>query len=315
MSEGITPDSVPPRRAPRFEVEPYRPDGVAPPGGLALLVIGVLGTAAALGLVLSFAVEQFYLIVIFPLLAGALLGAAGRALVRAGRVRSPAVVCAVAALGGVAMMFFMHYFDYLHNRDNPAWQGMPPANVLEYIDLEAQAGVVVGENGNNDLNLGYVGSYIYFVFETALAAGFAVGIARGPALDPFCRNCNGWKTGRTLAGLPHVPLHVAVEAVQTGALLDLLETGVPLGGGYNTLFLKVFTCPRCTGEGTVVAAVEQMTTDSRGRRYTKLLGRTTYPGEVLALTDEYSPWLRPRVAPEADKNPPGTRSEDIRPAP
>ena len=183
MSEDITSNAIPsypaeaPRRAPRFDVEPYQPDGVAPPGGLAFLMVGVLGTAAALGLVLSYAVEQFYLILVFPLLAGALLGGAGRALVRAGRVRSPAVAATVAALGGVAMMFFMHYFDYLHNLNNPGWQGAPAANVLEYIDIEAQEGVVVGENGNNDINLGYVGSYLYFAFETILAAGVAAGIA------------------------------------------------------------------------------------------------------------------------------------------
>ena len=207
----------------------------------------------------------------------------------------------------------MHYFDYRYNINNPAWQGVPPASVLEYIDLEAQAGVVVGENGNNDINLGYVGSYIYFVVETVLAAGFAVGIARGPALEPFCRNCNGWKTGRTLAGLPHVPPNVAVEAVQAGALLDLLETGAPLGGGYG-LFLKIFPCPRCTAEGTVVAAVERITTDSRGRRTTKLFGKTVYPGEVLALIDDYTPRRPPPAARDGGNRPPATRGEDIRPA-
>ena len=189
----------------------------------------------------------------------------------------------------------------------------PAANVLEYIDIEAQEGVVVGENGNNDINLGYVGSYLYFAFETILAAGVAAGIARGSALDPFCRNCNGWKTGRTLAGLPHVPQHVAVEAVEAGALLDLLETGVPMGRGHNSQFLKVVVCPRCSGEGTVVAMVERITTDSRGRRSTKRFGKTVYPGEVLARIDEHSPWLHPRVVPGAENSPPETRREDIRP--
>ena len=319
--EDVTPNPAEPpspRRAPRFDVEPYRPDGVAPPGGLALLVGGVLGTAAALGFVLGFVEQWFYLIIVFPVVAGALLGAAGRGLVRAGRVRSPAVAGAVAALGGVAMMFFMHYFCYLRDLPNINRKGASPPSVFEYIDLEAQVGVVIGENGANEINLGYIGSYLYFAVETALAAGFALAIARGPALDPFCRNCNEWKTGRTLAGLPHVPPHVAVEAVQSGALLDLLETGVPLGGGYNTLFLKVFLCPRCGGEGTVVAAVESVTTDSRGRRYTKLLGRTVYPGEVLPLIDDYTR-LRPpirgqSIAKDADNNSPETRGEDIRPA-
>ncbi len=318
MSEDITSNAIPsypaeaPRRAPRFDVEPYQPDGVAPPGGLAFLMVGVLGTAAALGLVLSYAVEQFYLILVFPLLAGALLGGAGRALVRAGRVRSPAVAATVAALGGVAMMFFMHYFDYLHNLNNPGWQGA--GRQRPGIHRYRGPG---GRGRRRKRQQRHQPRLRRLVPLLRLRDDPGGGRRRrhraGSALDPFCRNCNGWKTGRTLAGLPHVPQHVAVEAVEAGALLDLLETGVPMGRGHNSQFLKVVVCPRCSGEGTVVAMVERITTDSRGRRSTKRFGKTVYPGEVLARIDEHSPWLHPRVVPGAENSPPETRREDIRP--
>jgi hypothetical protein len=324
MSEGLPSNPVPPDLAaqlpaPRFDVEPYRPDGVAPLGGLAVLLGGVLATAAALGVVLGFVGQWFYLIILFPVIAGVLLGAAGRGLVRAGRIRSPAVVGTVAGVGGVAMMFTMHYFSYMSALQKLNWQGPPPISFFQYIDAEARDGVVVAGEGANEFNLGYVGSYLYFALEALLAAGFAFALARGPAQEPFCRSCNTWKKGRTLAGLPNVPLHVAVDAVQSGALLDLLETGVPLGGGYNTQFLKLFACPRCGGEGTVVAAVETATTDSRGRRATRLLGRTIYPGEMLARVGDHSPDRRPLSA--SQPIPKGTDnlslenpSDDVRPA-
>ena len=304
-------------RAPRFDVEPFQPDGGVPPAGFLLLVGGVLATAAFLGFLLAVAVESFYLVVLFPIIAGALLGGAGRGLVRAGRIRSPAVAGTVAAVAGLAMMFLMHYFCYIHDLYNAGLVGAPPINVFQYINLEAHEGVLIGENGANGINLGYVGSYIYFAFETLLAVGFAVGLAYGPAAEPFCRSCNRWKQGRTLAALPHVPQRVAVDAVEVGALLDLLDTGVPIGGGNNNQFLKVFACPQCGGAGTVAAAVEQITMDSRGRGRTKLLGRSVYPGEVLALIEEYSPWRRPPAASEAaprdvDDRPSELRRDDVR---
>ena len=290
----ITPNRSPADPAPRFDAEPFRPDGVVPPGGLALLLAGVALTAVALGFILSYVGQWFYMPIIFAIVAGGLLGAAGRALVTAGRVRGPTVAGTVAALGGVGMMFAMHTFDCLRDLNLPAGQGVSPAVVFQYIDLEAQAGVVIGDVGNNNgLNLGYVGSYIYFAVETVLAAGLAFALTRGAAAVPFCRECNVWKRPRPLAALPHVPAAVAVEALRAGALLDLLDTGAPAAGA-DHLTLKAAVCPRCGGDGSVVAMVERLTVDSRGRRHLKILGQYVYPGQVLALLDTYLPRNLPR---------------------
>jgi hypothetical protein len=286
-SDEITPDSTPPA-PPRFDAEPFRPDGAVPPGGLALLLGGVALTALALGFVLSFVGQWFYLPIIFPIFAAMLLGGAGRVLVRAGKVRSPGVAGLIAALGGLGMMFFMHYFDCLLALNFVNWQAVTPTIVFRYIDWVAQSGVVIGEDGNNGVNLGYVGSYIYFALEAVLATGFALVITKGAAAVPFCRGCNVWKQPRTLAGLPHVPPTVAVEALRAGALLDLLDTGTPTAGGHP-LNLKAAVCPRCGADGSVVAAVEQITIDSRGRRHVKVIGQYVYPGQVLTLLDQYAP--------------------------
>jgi hypothetical protein len=317
-SDEVTPDipSDSPRRAPRFDSEPFRPDGVVPPAGLFLLLGGVAAMAAALGCVLGFVGPWMYLVVLFPIAAGALLGGVGRALVAAGRVRNAAVAGTIAGIGGFAMIFAMHYFDYIRDLNTVDWRGMPPANVFDYIDIEAQAGVVIGENPNNGFNLGYAGSYIYFAFEAVLASAFAFGIARGGALAPYCHTCKRWKKPRSLASLPHVPAGVAVEALRAGALLELLETGTPVVTSFG-LNLKAFACPRCGGDDTIVAVVEQITTDARGRRMTRAIGQYVYPGEVLALVEDYLPQRQPRLPRPIRRgggdNPPGTRSEDIRP--
>jgi hypothetical protein len=295
-SNEITPESLSPaavaspQQAPRFDAEPFRPDGVVPFSGLVLLLVGVALTATALGFSLSFIGQWFYMPIVFPLAAGMLLGGAGRFLVRAGKVRSQTVAGIIGGLGGLGMMFSMHYFDCLTAINFRNWQAVTPVVVFRYIDFAAQDGVVIGEGANNGFNLGYVGSYIYFAVEAALAVGFTTVVAKGAAALPFCRGCNVWKEPRTLAGLPHVPADVAVEALRAGALLDLLDTGTPTGGGHP-LNLKASVCPRCVGDGTVVAGVERITIDSRGRRQVKVIGQYVYPGQVLALLDQYRPQL------------------------
>lgn len=288
-SDEITPTApaAPPAQAPRFDAEPFRPDGVAPLGGLALLLIGVALTAITLGFLLSFIGQWFYMPIVFPIVAALLLGATGRALVRAGKVRSQAVAGTIGALGGLGMMYSNHYFDCLLALNFVNWQAVTPIIVFRYIDWVAQGGVVIGDVGNDGINLGYVGSYIYFALEAALATGFAFAITKGAAALPFCRGCKVWMQPRTLAGLPHVPENVAVEALQAGALLDLLGAATPVGG--HPLNLKAVVCPRCGDNGSVVAMVERITMDSRGRRHVKVVGQYVYPGEVLALLDQYHP--------------------------
>jgi hypothetical protein len=292
-SNEITPDSTPPapvaspQPAPRFDAEPFRPDGVVPLGGLALLLVGAALTAIALGFVLSFVGQWFYMPIIFPIIAAFLLGGAGRVLVRAGKVRSPAVAGTIGALGGLGMMYSNHYFDCLLALNFVNWQAVTPRIVFSYIDFVAQGGVVIGDVGNDGINLGYIGSYVYFALEAVLAAGFAFVVTKGAAAVPFCRACNVWKQPRTLAGLPHVPPAVAVEALRAGALLDLLDTGTPTAGGHP-LNLKASVCPRCGGDGSVVAGVERITVDSRGRRQVKVIGQYVYPGQVLTLLDQYA---------------------------
>jgi len=291
-----TPDREPPGPPRRFDAEPFRPDGVVPLGGLALLLVGVALTAVTLGFVLSFVGQWLYLPIIFAMVAGTLLGGAGRALGSAGRIRNSVVAGTVAALGALGMMYSMHYFDYHREIGNPAWQGRPPDNVFQYIDLEAQAGIVLRKleppgafpGVNPGFNLGYVGSYVYFGLETFLAAGIALAIARTGASAPFCRACGAWKKVRTLAGLPFVTLQTAVAAVREGAVLDLLDAGAPLGRG-DKLFLVVFVCPRCGGDGTVVVAVKQITVHPNGGKSHKIVGHSLYPGEVLALLDKQMP--------------------------
>jgi hypothetical protein len=300
-SDEITPNTTPPApaaapvQAPRFDAEPFRPDGVAPLGGSALLLVGVALTAIALGFVLSFVGQWFYMPIVFPIIAAFLLGGAGRVLVRAGKVRSQAVAGTIGALGGLRMMYSNHYFDCLIALNFINWQAVTPRIVFKYIDFVAQAGVVIGDvgnNGNDGINLGYVGSYVYFALEAALAAGFAFVVTKGAAAVPFCRACNVWKQPRTLVGLPHVSPAVAVEALRAGALLDLLDTGTPTAGGH-LLNLKASVCPRCGGDGSVIAGVERITVDSRGRRRVKVIGQYVYPGQVLTLLDQYAPQPSP----------------------
>jgi hypothetical protein len=273
--EAVTPEPMPlPARPapPRFDAVPYEPDGGAPAGGVALLLAGTLGAAALIGLGVSFLHEYFYIVLFMPMLMGGLVGLAGVGLVRAGKVRNPGVATVIGVLGGVAVMFFMHYWDALR---------FLAGDLLDYLDLRATAGVTISHTGGGQggMNLGYVGSWIYWVVETAIAAAIAGVVVRLPTASPFCAACGVWKEARPLGSL-EAPLPVAKSAVEEGEVARLMECRRPAAA--QGLRLQAHVCPRCEHDGEVEITLENVLRNPKGQNQTVTVTRTTYPGDVLS---------------------------------
>lgn len=96
----------------QFEVSPYRADGGFPVWG-AIQLMGVLGTAGILlGAMASFISSYFWLIVLFPLAIGLILGVVGSMCLKRFKVRSPKVCGVIGFLAGCFAMLAMHYVDY-----------------------------------------------------------------------------------------------------------------------------------------------------------------------------------------------------------
>lgn len=294
VPSAITPEPVPeeaPPPPPRFEVQPYTPDGNFPPLGLALTLGGGLAAAVLVGFLASFIAQWFYLVILFPFLIGMALGGIGMAFIKVGKLRNPLLAGIAAGLSGVMAMGAMQYFNYQRTLDTAAKTLAVDRSELEsqisfaqYIDLRAKEGVTISRAGHNKdkgMNLGYVGSYIYWLVEMTIVAGTAWAMMRKSAAAPFCVSCNSWKNERSLAMLTVPAEDMAVQAVQEGDVVSLLACAGPLQP--VGLLLKTAVCPHCGAEGEVDITLERVTKNSKGQQQKTTVTRATYPGEVLSF--------------------------------
>lgn len=285
------PDPVPEEASPpppRFTVEPYVPDGNFPPLGLALTLGGGLAAAVLVGFLASVIGQWFYLVILFPCLIGLALGGVGMTFIKAGKLRNPLLAGVAAALSGVMAMGTTHYVNYQRFVDNVAKTlGVEHAELEKhlsfatYIDLRATEGVTISRAAHNDkgMNLGYVGSYIYWLVEMAVVAGIAWAMMRTTAAAPFCVGCNTWKNERRLAEMTVADEDMALRAVQEGEVIRLLQCGQPIQA--KGLVIKAASCPHCGAEGEVDITLDRLTKNAKGEWSATTLTRTTYPGEVL----------------------------------
>jgi hypothetical protein len=291
-----TPSAIPsessaeatPVAPPHFQTEPFVPDGNFPPLGLALTLGGGLAAAVLVGFLASVIGQWFYLVILFPCLIGAALGGVGMAFIKIGKLRNPLLAGIAAGLSGIMAMGTMHYVNYQRALDAVAKKLPVDRDKLEehigfakYLDLNAQEGVTIGRAARNDkgMNLGYAGSYIYWLAEIFVVAGVAWVMMRKTAAAPFCADCNTWKNEQPLAMVMAPSEELAVRAVEEGDVVSLL----PFAGPIQTegLLLKTAVCPRCGADGEVDVALDRLTKNSKGQQQTTTVTRTTYPGELL----------------------------------
>jgi hypothetical protein len=215
---------TPPTPLPKFNVSRYRPDGGFAISGMGMLISALVLLGAALGFVAHFVSQWIYLIAIFPVCIGLALGAVGHRMVKTGRVRNPLLGGFAGFLGGILAMTMMHYFDYesfksktkqadtefiefaklpADQRDVLYQAGNTPADERDkielaigalnsfagYMNLQAREGVQFkkASGSGKGTNLGYYGSYIYWVVEVLIVAGITFAMVKGATAEPFCR--------------------------------------------------------------------------------------------------------------------------------
>jgi hypothetical protein len=322
----------------RFDTTPYRADGGFGMLGSGILIGLSMLAAVALGWLVSFVEQWIYLILIFPLLIGAIVGVVGILAIKLGKVRSPALGGLAGFLAGCVAMLSMHYFDYLSFRAQVAEDIPPPERIFvealgpadlarlppnerevrkeqqralrvqsfpTYMDYEATNGVTIQRVGHggaaNDrgMNLGYVGSFIYWGVEVLIVAVVAFVLMMGAAAMPFCRECQAWKQERKLGTLAFRPgdaggagLVASLGSGEVGRLLDYSPSA-----GDGPLHLSAAVCPRCGGEGTIdVKLMHKYKTAKNEDRAQELL-HVTYPGQALAALEAiFQPPPPPRGA-------------------
>lgn len=285
-------DALPPLPAPRFDTQPYRE--YKPPAVVgSLLFLTSMSVAGFLvGLVVSFiALKIFYLLFIFPVCIGIALGAIGNWLVRFIRVREKFVLWAAGVLVAVATMFGWHFGYYLSEL-NDAEQQRPGARAIilndplaffRLLDRRAERGLTILRRGRVEQNVGYVGSYAYWVFEMFLMGLMAYTLFKTAGAEPLCDRCQGWKRSRYLGRMTTVPPELVTGPLLDGQLLTLVDRATVTDD--ICLRFKAAICPTCKTAAPVDITLEQLAPNEKGHIKTTVLEQVRYPGDVLPFLD------------------------------
>jgi hypothetical protein len=319
---------------PRFQVSEYQPDGGFAPSGVAMLISALVLIGAALGFAAHWISQFFYLIILFPAAIGLALGYVGKRMITSGRVRNPLLGGVAGFLGGAFAMLAMHYFDYEQFRGHVSqWPAelrelaqMSPVDrareltsdikpetraIVEeaadmitvtsfpaYVDMQARHGVelkrAASSSSGRGLNLGYYGSYIYWLVEVLIVAGITFVFVKSEAAEPFCTDCSEWKKPTVLGFLNTNDVNQATGAVKSGDANTIVAAGAT--SEVTPLRLTAATCPHCApaaAAARVDLKLELLTTDSKGNINVKTLAHSRYPGDAMAVL---APLFAPRPA-------------------
>jgi len=204
-------------------MQKYRASGRMSFGGFILLLVLAIISAAALG-GLMFAIDNyvhFYLVLMFPMFAGAIAGGLLTRGVYSAKVRSPIVAGIVGLLCGVLMYGVFHaasYYVGFRNsvRDNYAEQSgktlsdadldkfintnlqkeVGDTGILGYLKYSAQEGLSITDTSpaTRTTPVELKGNVVwgYWGLEILLAGLFAAFIAGRAAGEPFDEDANEW---------------------------------------------------------------------------------------------------------------------------
>jgi hypothetical protein len=98
----------------QFEVKAYVPDGGGGSLGGTLQLVSILSSiGTVIGLAVSFMSQWFYLIVVFPMIMGALVGLVGAMTIKRYRIRRPFLCGLAGFVAGCFCFLAMHYCNHL----------------------------------------------------------------------------------------------------------------------------------------------------------------------------------------------------------
>jgi len=143
----------------------------------------------------------------------------------------------------------------------------------QYMEYQAQRGVELkGKRGRNGANLGYVGTWIYWGFETLLVAGMALAMMKGSAEEPYCVDEGAWK-GHVKLG----PFQHSTEVIDNLKRGDVRVLPFPLEEDKASLLISLYPSPEEPDERPVDVFLEKLVIDKQGNAKTSAIAKLTYP--------------------------------------
>lgn len=152
--------------------------------------------------------------------------------------------------------------------------------LVRFIDMQAHFGMEIlkpeGAPKAAALNLGYLGSWIYWIGEMWIVAGIVCFWMWRAALDPYCSQCSQWKQDQVYGPFPNSK--EVARIIQEGRLSRFEADPDPSEmGGY----VRIFQCPECNLAGNPDVFAERWTMNQKGEILAKRLVGVTYPAAAL----------------------------------
>ncbi|MBY0460253.1 MAG: hypothetical protein K2V38_23300, partial [Gemmataceae bacterium] len=152
------PEEPPLRDSQGHPVVPFKPTFGGPASRVVVPLVAGVFTAAVLGFGAGFLRQYLWLVLVFPALLGMAIGYIVGSNAHAATCRRPDAVAFAGATAGLVGVVVMHYTGCVQAAANAPQ--LRPLGFFGYLDLRCEAGVEVA-----GLNLGYVGSVVYFLVE------------------------------------------------------------------------------------------------------------------------------------------------------
>jgi len=200
----------------------YHASGAAPVGGIVmLLILAILGGTVIGGIL--WAIEHFtnfYLVVLFPLVAGAILGGILSFAVRSSKIRSPIIAGLFGLAAGLIAYGVYHFAGYYVTfrgdvrevfeengqkavtdalidefTDEILLDEVGTAGFMGYMNLMAREGITINRtvsSSSSGINLQGTGAWVYWGIEVAAVALIAAFMAGRAAGEPFDENAGVW---------------------------------------------------------------------------------------------------------------------------
>jgi hypothetical protein len=198
----------------------YRPSGQHNDGVMPMLVLSCAAAAIAVGVVEGLVSSFINLLVIFPIVIGAVTGGVAARKIKSGHIRAPlmvAVIAGLAAGAGQLAVYGTRYVNFQHKvaleiaadnsgsdaharLDEVLQEKTGHQGFVGFLVLSSQDGVQISHNGSKGPLLTGVGYWIYFGIEMLFALGAAVAMAWSAASQPYCESCQKWYELRELVG-------------------------------------------------------------------------------------------------------------------
>jgi len=174
-------------------------------------------------------------------------------------------------------------------------------NIWRFLDFSAHQGVELNNAGGGNgrgINLGYTGSYLYWIAEAFIVAVLAYRLMSVAASEPYCNTCFQWKAAALFGPFPNVK--EIADLIKQGSLTHFHS---PLEQPDANGMITLFTCPHCESQSTVDVRVERWTVNRKGEVSKKRMTQMTFPPEAIPVLQVVCAAPEEPVATAADASP------------